>query len=141
MRLKYKEPTFSLWALYHPGNMYRTTHRAEISDTDSNTCPCGCAPKDYKIWQPTCEQLGIKGTPALLAIAVEKAREPKALKVGASRPWKGATQDIGEVSLQKNPIQERSKPEHEGPTTTYPARVYRLGNAVAYVRQDAKVKL
>jgi hypothetical protein len=105
--------------------------------------------------------MGIKDTPGMLAIAELEAAERKAKPkpVAPGKPWKGGEVELGEVELpterctvvdcSAKHVQRRLQHKHTGPSKefyphhveTYPARIYRMGSAVARVRIDSKLKL
>lgn len=148
--------SFNLFDLYHPGGL--TGGRV---GGGSHSCPCGCDPtRQWEPFEQSAERLGIKGTPAMLAIAeLEKARraaEPKPAAKG--RPWKGAKVSTGEIELPTEICREKGcKRKHVEQRVwdkrsetwssdlhhveIFAARVYELGNARAVVKQGAKLKL
>ena len=140
--------------LYHPGGLPR---QASEFAPEPPPCHCGCAPRNGNCAP---EELGIAGTPGLLAVAELKRRERASAPERAAKgdPWRGAVREAGEVTLPddmcRDPACTRPHVERYGieaavwgpPEFRYrfhvrvlPARVARIGSAVLRLRTDRRL--
>ena len=143
---------FNLFDLYHPGGLPR--HETERHQ-HGITCACGCGLRSHC----TAEDLGIRGTPAMLEIArLKRLERERAVKAPApGNPWKGATRGTGTVLVADPEDGKCIDPEcaaahfleidDHGRETRFhrverPANVFTLPNgAVARVRTDRRFRV